>query len=75
MLGMERKAGLFQRVDLSGLESTIELHCTFYGDPKTLCLHTIGYQCVAILLPGARLNTFMSRYVHATRYHCPLRLI
>lgn len=44
---MEKKAGPFQRVDLSGLESTIECCYTFYGDPQTplIAYFTISMCC------------------------------
>lgn len=56
---MERKAGPFQRVDLSGLESASECCCIFDSDLQPPLISFFKYECVAILLPGARLNTYL----------------
>ena len=58
-VGVGKESWAFPKSGSIGLESTTELCCTFYVTPQLLCLLTLGYQHVAILLHGARLNTYI----------------
>lgn len=58
---MERKAEPFRRVHLSGLKIRLNFVAHFMVTPKLLFFLTLEYQCVAILLPGTRLNIYLSK--------------